>query len=91
MYTDTTCITFDIGRHILPLYPKTALKKWVNILFLCIMCNPHFDQILAEKKCVLYKRLYGIYKSYPYPMNYNAEFDCVKKRKKIKLFSCQIK
>lgn len=49
------------------------------------MCNPHFDQILAEKKCVLYKRLYGIYKSYPYPMNYNAEFDCVKKRKKIKL------
>lgn len=63
---------------------KNSSKK--NGLIFCsyVQCaTPTFDQILAEKKCVLYKRLYGIYKSYPYPMNYNAEFDCVKKRKKI--------
>lgn len=41
---------------------KHTPEYWAEILFLCIICKPsplQLHQILAEKKCVLYMRLYG--------------------------------
>lgn len=38
---------------------KHAKKKWVYILFLCIMHTPHFWLNLDWRKCILYTRLYG--------------------------------
>lgn len=48
------CTLIQLTKHVISAvillrYLETCLKKIDKILFLCIICTPYFDQILAEK------------------------------------------